>query len=312
MFCPRCGAQHDDKARFCPKCGQTIGGGAAADLATARQRWTWVLLAFLCALALAGLVAFNWFVWPGPQLRSEDQAAVTPAVRVLPAGTEVAGSAVTAEATAPDLTATMAITAVTPSTTATSAPRTTPSREPTATQMSTTTPWPTAMPLPTLTPTPTKPPSPTPLPACTRAAGGDFVTIWQSARVRLGCPTNDRHTTWSAIEPFQYGWMYWRQDADRVYAMQTNGNWRDFADIWEEGEPESAGLTPPPGLLEPKRGFGKVWREKLGGPQAAIGWAEQEERGVDSQLQDFEHGVMLAFEGRIYVFYRDNGSWAQH
>jgi hypothetical protein len=104
--------------------------------------------------------------------------------------------------------------------------------------------------------------------------------------------------------------MYWREDSDRIYAVQDNGQWQDLADIWQEGEPEQVGLKPPPGALEPIRGFGKVWREKLGGPQAAIGWATEEERGVNSQVQDFEHGVMLALEGQTYVFYRDNGSWA--
>lgn len=113
------------------------------------------------------------------------------------------------------------------------------------------------------------------------------------------------------MERFEHGWMYWREDADRIYVMGNSGRWRDFADTWNEGEPETAGLTPPAGLLEPKRGFGKVWREKLGGTQAAIGWAIEEERGVQSQVQDFQRGAMLALEGRIYVFYRDDGSWSR-
>jgi hypothetical protein len=127
----------------------------------------------------------------------------------------------------------------------------------------------------------------------------------------VGCATNNRHETWSSVERFQHGWMYWRQDADRIYVMYNDGRWQDFADIWNEGEPEGAGLIPPAGLFEPKRGFGKVWRVKLGGSQAAIGWAVEEERGMHSQVQDFERGVMLALEGAVYVFYRDDGSWSQ-
>ena len=65
------------------------------------------------------------------------------------------------------------------------------------------------------------------------------------------------------------------------------------------------------GLLEPVRGFGKVWREQLGGPQARIGWATDKERGVYSQVLAFERGEMLHVEGRVYVLYRDSGTWEQ-
>ena len=113
------------------------------------------------------------------------------------------------------------------------------------------------------------------------------------------------------MERFERGWMYWRQDADRIYVMSSSGKWQGFADIWNEGEPVDGGLTPPPGLLEPVRGFGKIWREKLGGPEAAIGWAVEEERGADRQIQDFQRGVILIADGQLYVLFRDNGSWSQ-
>ena len=127
----------------------------------------------------------------------------------------------------------------------------------------------------------------------------------------MGCATNRLHQTWSAVERFERGWMYWRQDADRIYVMSSSRKWQGFADIWNEGEPVDGGLTPPPGLLEPVRGFGKIWREKLGGPGAAIGWAVEEERGADRQIQDFQRGVILIADGQLYVLFRDNGSWSQ-
>ena len=176
-------------------------------------------------------------------------------------------------------------------------------------------PTPTASPTPTrtptFTPTPTRTPTPTPTPACALATASEFYPIWQQVRHRLGCPIGPFHTTWSAVERFERGWMYWREDEVRIYVMYDDGHWQDYPDTWHEGEPETAGLIPPAGLLEPKRGFGKVWRDHLGGPAAAIGWALEEERGVNSKVQDFAAGTMLAFEGRTYVLFRDLWSWSQ-
>ena len=39
------------------------------------------------------------------------------------------------------------------------------------------------------------------------------------------------------------------------------GPYRVFDDTWDTSQPLDSGLTPPPDLLEPQRGFGKVWRE---------------------------------------------------
>jgi hypothetical protein len=52
-----------------------------------------------------------------------------------------------------------------------------------------------------------------------------------------------------------------------------------------------------------------VWREQLGGPQAAIGWALEPERGYDMFAQPFTSG--LAFtgpDGPAYILYAD-GTW---
>lgn len=128
----------------------------------------------------------------------------------------------------------------------------------------------------------------------------------------MGCPVGQFHATWSAVERYERGWMYWREDEVRIYVLYDDGHWQDYPDTWHEGEPETAGLIPPAGRLEPKRGFGKVWRDHLGGPGAAIGWAVEEERGINSKVQDFAAGTMLAFEGRTYVLFRDLWSWSQH
>lgn len=185
----------------------------------------------------------------------------------------------------------------------------TPTHSATPTRTPTFTPTPTWT--PTFTPTPTRTPTPTPTPACVLATASEFYPIWQQVRHRLGCPIGPFHTTWSAVERFERGWMYWREDEVRIYVMYDDGHWQDYPDTWHEGEPETAGLIPPAGLLEPKRGFGKVWRDHLGGPAAAVGWAVEEERGINSKVQDFAAGTMLALEGRTYVLFRDLWSWSQ-
>ena len=76
-----------------------------------------------------------------------------------------------------------------------------------------------------------------------------------------------------------------------------------------------ATLPPPP--KQPQRGFGKVWREELGGTQAAIGWALESERSVDGFQQPFQRGFLYwtdamapgaTAEGTAYLLYND-GTW---
>ncbi|GAG43275.1 unnamed protein product, partial [marine sediment metagenome] len=86
--------------------------------------------------------------------------------------------------------------------------------------------------------------------------------------------------------------------------------WQAFADTWKEGQPEDdLDLIAPPGLFQPKRGFGKVWREELGGPASRIGWAREEERGFTGVVQAFEGGTIVWSKlGTAYVLYTD-GNW---
>ncbi len=68
-----------------------------------------------------------------------------------------------------------------------------------------------------------------------------------------------------------------------------------------EGESETLGLNPPPGRLEPKRGFGKVWREKPG-VREALGWATNPDRGDRATMQLFDQGVMVWLTGTDFVY----------
>jgi hypothetical protein len=170
-------------------------------------------------------------------------------------------------------------------------------------------PTPTATPYPTDTPVPTETPSPTPLPPCSIRVTDIFVNQWE--RSQLGCPISALQTTWAADQFFQHGYMLWRQDADRIYVFFDNDTVQSFEDLWESPQPECRGVTPPPVLYEPCRGFGKVWHDELGGPNAAVGWAVEEEVGFDLVVQDFERGMIFQRDrlGGTRVAYWDNGTW---
>jgi hypothetical protein len=153
---------------------------------------------------------------------------------------------------------------------------------------------------------------------------GRFSTIWRAELGgpggRLGYATDEVQELWSATQPFERGRMIWvdRLEGDTVYVLtyaadKSGGTWEAYADTFREGDAESDGLTPPGELLEPIRGFGKVWREELGGPDARAGWALAAEQGYVGEMQRFEHGLMLwnPLDGVTYVLV-DDGIWSAY
>ena len=104
--------------------------------------------------------------------------------------------------------------------------------------------------------------------------------------------------------------MFWREDVRHVYVLQQDATWVAYEDTWSEGQPDrDPALVPPDGLYQPVRGFGKVWRERLGGPQARIGWATAPEHGVITLIQPFVHGLVIRGEDDLlYILYGD-GTW---
>ena len=190
------------------------------------------------------------------------------------------------------------------------------------------TPYPTFPPLPTFTatratlPTPTvaaqRPtPKPSPLVCANGIAGwvqANFSTqaALSNALERLGCPLAPPRTIQFAMQAFQKGVMIWRPDTRKIYVLNYNNTWTVYDDIWDASQPEGGTEKPPaPNLSAPKRGFGKVWREKLGGASATLGWAVETERSLTNETQDFQRGVAFKpdqnFVG-IDVLFAD-GTW---
>jgi predicted Ser/Thr protein kinase len=180
---------------------------------------------------------------------------------------------------------------------------------------------------PTSTPTntpkpPTDTPTPTPTspPPCAIQAQGAFAGLWQAYRNQLGCPLYaNPKAIQDAEQAFDNGHMFWRSDNDYAYVVYQqgarSGTYQAFSGMWSEGDPEySCSASPPPGKVQPKRGFGAVWCT-LGGAGAPIGWGLGEEVGFgpgngDPLVQDFERGVVFrdsdgTTTGRAYILFGD-------
>ncbi|GEM_PF-1800064 len=126
----------------------------------------------------------------------------------------------------------------------------------------------------------------------------------------LGCPLEKGRSVFMASQPFQRGRMLWRSDTRTIYVLFQDGTWQAFADTWQEGQPtQDPTLVPPAGLYQPIRGFGRLWREELGGPDAAIGWATAPESGRSGRVQRWTRGLLLGFGLADRVVLLADGRW---
>jgi len=129
----------------------------------------------------------------------------------------------------------------------------------------------------------------------------------------LGCPQGSPSKTINgARQMFQNGLMLWREDDTRIYVLQGDSTWKDYRDTWEPSQKEGGFFKPPSGLYEPQRGFGKVWREQLGGDKAQIGWAtDRQESAIKMQIQNFDHGFALIIDdGKDFKILFFDNKWA--
>ena len=159
------------------------------------------------------------------------------------------------------------------------------------------------------TPTATATPVPTPTAGpCRRSLSGGDAEI-NSRGLGLGCPRGQAEHVPMARQRFQNGQMIWRQDRKWIYVLYNDGRWEGYPDRWVEGDPaDDPALIPPASFQQPARGFGKVWREDLGGPKSALGWALEKEQGLEAQAQDWDYGTVLRFGGEVITLL-DRGAW---
>lgn len=143
---------------------------------------------------------------------------------------------------------------------------------------------------------------------CVSPPPGNLATADPNLTQSIGCPQGLFFNTTTAVQTYEHGTMIYVQGIG-IYVLTTDGRFRRFDDTWVAGvDPETGGETPPLGLIEPKRGFGKVWRNNPD-VRSALGWAVTDEQGATSDMQLFERGraVFLPQRGESVIFTDDPG-----
>ncbi len=132
-----------------------------------------------------------------------------------------------------------------------------------------------------------------------------------------GCPSADPVTSTEVEQPFERGTMLWVQAQTRVYVLFNDGQqpaWATYPDQFKDGQPETdPSIIPPSKLLQPKRGFGLVWRSHTLVRQR-LGWATNPETSFTGTLQGdatVDNGVMYiqAQDHIIYGLFNKGASW---
>ncbi|MFO7321055.1 MAG: hypothetical protein DIU68_004955 [Chloroflexota bacterium] len=129
-------------------------------------------------------------------------------------------------------------------------------------------------------------------------------------------------------EVFERGRMFYIEPLDQIWVMvvtgEGRGTWSIYPDTFEEGDAEfDPSIVPPDGLMQPERGFGKLWREN---PEVreALGWAVTPEFGYVSEYRyqpgghfdengEFVPGpgyhVLFSLYGEAFRFNEEDNTW---
>ena len=104
--------------------------------------------------------------------------------------------------------------------------------------------------------------------------------------------------------------MLWLDDiVGHIYVLRADGTFVRFDDTFDSSvDPESGGLAPPSGLIEPIRGFGKIWRDNHF-VRDSLGWAKAIESGSVATVQEFATGRMMFIptQGEILILIHNDG-----
>lgn len=206
----------------------------------------------------------------------------------------------------------------TPPPTATSTPPPTATATPTLPPTLTATPSPTVTPSPTPTATVNAEPTLTPTPdlSALEPCWADVHEFFRSYIVQLSaderviftCPVHVAAANRNAeLLFFERGYMLRVDDNPAlVYTYLTEpGRWESQINDWQEGEPITPDLPPPPNsaLYLPVRIFGKVWQQGGEPLQKALGYATQPDSTRLSVLkQSFPNVILIMNEETTQIF----------
>jgi len=132
------------------------------------------------------------------------------------------------------------------------------------------------------------------------------------------CPSGPATISPGAEEHFEHGVMIWIGALDRIYVLYDDGkhpHWQVYTDEFEEGMPESdPTLEPPPGLYQPIRGFGLIWRTKPW-VRDRLGWAVDQEVGFETAIQftsrpKYNVTYIRALDGGVWKLEPEASGWS--
>lgn len=113
------------------------------------------------------------------------------------------------------------------------------------------------------------------------------VSVTSTTAAPTPCPPPpEPRITQAAAELFEHGWVLWMGDSRQLYVLtmsagsKMEGTVAVYPENWEQGMPETdARIAAPPGLRQPTRGIGKLWREN---PlvRGSVGWAVKDAEGL--------------------------------
>ncbi|MEM6282410.1 MAG: hypothetical protein AAF787_09485 [Chloroflexota bacterium] len=130
-----------------------------------------------------------------------------------------------------------------------------------------------------------------------------------------------------AEQVFENGRMFWVQPVSQIWVMvideEGRGTWLRYEDTFVEGDPETdPSITAPEGLIQPERGFGKLWRDN---PEIrdSLGWAVTPEFGYISEYEYTPGGTirngrfvtgpgshrLMSLNSEAFCFEEDTSTW---
>ncbi|MFN8474239.1 MAG: hypothetical protein U0822_18745 [Anaerolineae bacterium] len=303
--------------------GVPVAAAAAAPADAGGPPWWWVAIG--TALVLLVLIAALWFLAINQRLGQT--ALVPPAVTGVPtvAAAYPPPPTIPLPPTRAAYPAPTAVpVALAPTQAPTQAPTAAATQPPAAKAATATrTAGPTRTPTRNVSPTPrppTRTPGPTPTLSPEAAACFPLIATYLAGLWRfnglygdLGCPIGTPQNFVTAVEEFERGYMFYRQDKGLIYALYNDGTSQVFQDSWHDGDDEYScpdvgpSKTPP----TPRRGIGKVWCNEPG-VRDKLGQAKGDEAGYVRPIQEFEKGFMFATGDPptvAWAVYNDSQRW---
>jgi hypothetical protein len=194
---------------------------------------------------------------------------------------------------------------------------------------------------PTLTPTQSLTPTQTPSPTSTLPSSATALVLPTSVIIPItrevavaaqevcastwffiqprpaSCPMNPPNSSQGVYQTFERGYMVWVGSQDAIYVLYNDATyprWEASRDYFSEGMPEVVGEylnAPAPGLWQPRRGFGLLWRSN-GTLQARLGWGTMEwEQPYSVSVQTGRDGTLFISRptGGIFALMPGNAAW---